>query len=59
MKEATGDEIRSEMETYLKCTRVAYVQMSEDTTSDYDYVIDGAKELDEIIKEAMEIVLRC
>ncbi len=59
MKEATGDEIRSEMDTYLKCTRVAYVQMSEDPTSDYDYVIDGAKELEDIIKEAMDIILRC
>ncbi len=59
MKEATADEIRNEMDTYLKYTRVAYVQMSEDPTSDYDYVIDGAKELEDIINEAMEIVLRC
>ncbi len=59
MKEATADEIRNEMDTYLKYTRVAYVQMSEDPTSDYDYVIDGANELEDIINEAMEIVLRC
>lgn len=59
MKEATADEIRNEMDTYLKCARIAYVQMSEDSASDYDYVIDGAKELEDIINEAMEIVLRC
>ncbi len=59
MKEASADEIRNEMETYLKYARAAYVQMSENPTSDYDYVIDGAKELEDIINEAMEIVLRC
>lgn len=58
MKEAAADEIRNEMDTYLKYTRVAYAQMSEDSTSDYDYVIDGAKELEDIINEAMEIILR-
>ncbi len=59
MKEATADEIRNETDTYLKCTRVTHVHMSEDPTSDYDYVIDSAKELDDIINEAMEIVLKC
>ncbi|MCM1308890.1 MAG: hypothetical protein NC223_09865 [Butyrivibrio sp.] len=59
MKEATADEIRNEMDTYLKHTRAAYVQMSEESTSDYDYVINGAKELENIINEAMGIVLKC
>lgn len=59
MKEATTEEICNEMETYLKYARVAYVYMSENTTSDYDYVIDGAKGLEDIIKEAMETIVRC
>lgn len=59
MKEATADEIRNEMDTYLKCARIAYVQMLKDHLSTSDYVIDGAKELEDIINEAMEIVLRC
>ncbi|MCM1333622.1 MAG: hypothetical protein NC084_00360 [Bacteroides sp.] len=58
MKEATADEIRNELDNYLKYTRVAYAQMSEDPASDYDYVIDGAKELEDIVNEVMEIVLR-
>ncbi len=59
MKEATADEIRNEMVTYLKCARIAYVQTLKDHLSASDYVIDGAKELEDIINEAMEIVLRC
>lgn len=59
MKEATADEIRNEMDTYLKYARIAYVQMLKDHLSTSDYIIDGAKELEYIINEAMEIVLRC
>ena len=59
MKEATADEIRNEMDTYLKYARIAYVQMLKDHLSTSDYIIDGAKELEDIINEATEIVLRC
>ncbi len=59
MKGAAADEIRNEMNIYLKCARTAYVQMQKDHLSASDYVIDGAKELEDIISEAMEIVLRC
>ncbi len=59
MKEAAADEIRNEMDIYLKCARTAYVQMLKDHLSASDYVIDGAKKLEDIINEAMEIVLRC
>lgn len=59
MKEAAADEIRNEMDIYLKYARTAYVQMLKDHLSASDYVIDGAKELEDIISEAMEIVLRC
>ncbi len=59
MKEASADEIRNELDTYLKCARIAYVQMQKEHKLTSDYVIDGAKELETIINEAMEIILRC
>ena len=59
MKEAAADEIRNEMDTYLKYARTAYVQMLNEHLSASDYVIDGAKELEDIVNEAVEIVLRC
>ncbi len=59
MKDAAADEIRNEMDTYLKYARTAYVQMLKDHLSASDHVIDGAKELEDIINEAMEIVLKC
>ncbi len=59
MKEASADDIRNEMNTYLKYARIAYVQMLTDILPISDYVIDGAKELEDIINEAMEIILSC
>ncbi len=59
MKEASADDIRNEMDTYLKYTRICYVQMLTDILPISDYVIDGANELETIINEAMEIILRC
>ena len=59
MKEASADEIRNEMDTYLKAARICYVQMLTDILPDSDHVIDGSKELETIINEAMEIILRC
>lgn len=59
MKEASADDIRNEMNTYLNSTRICYVQMLTDILPTSDYVIDGAQELEDIINEAMEIILRC
>ena len=59
MKEASAYDIRNEMSTYLKYARVAYVQMRTDILKASDYVIDGAKELEDIINEAMAIILSC
>lgn len=59
MKDATADEIRNEMDTYLKCARIAYVEMLKEHLLTSDYVIDGAKELETIINETMEIISRC
>lgn len=51
MKEATADEIRNEMDTYLKCARIAYVQMLKDHLPSSDYVIDGTLSIEEIVNE--------
>lgn len=59
MKEASADDIRNEMNTYLNSTRICYVQMLTDILPTSDYVIDGANELETIINETMEIILRC
>ena len=58
MKEATADEIRNEMDTYLKYARTAYIQMLETHLSTCDYVIDGAKELESIVNETIEIIAK-
>jgi len=57
MKNATAEEIREDMERYLKYARVAYVQMLKDVLPSSDYVIDGTKELDEKVKEIKKIIL--
>ena len=59
MKETSADDIRYEMDVYLKYARIAYVQMLQDILPISDYVIDGTKELKIIINEAMEIILKC
>lgn len=59
MKESSADDIRYEMDVYLKYARIAYVQMLQDILPISDYVINGTKELKIIINEAMEIILKC
>lgn len=56
MKEATGEEIRKDMETYLKYARVAYIQMLKDILPSSDYVIDGTKELKDKTDEILKII---
>lgn len=56
MKDATAEEIRYDMDMYLKYARVAYVQMLKDILPSSDYVIDGTKELDDKIQEIINII---
>ena len=56
MNKATAEEIRYDMNMYLKYARVAYVQMLKDILPSSDYVIDGTKELDEKVKEILNII---
>lgn len=57
--QSSADEIRVEMDTYLKYARPAYILMQEEQVASADHIIDGAKSLDEIINEVTEIVLTC
>ena len=57
--QSSADEIRVEMDTYLKYARPAYILMQEEQVASADHIIDGAKSLDEIINEVTEIVLNC
>lgn len=57
MKDASAEEIREDMEMYLKYARVAYVQMLKDVLPSSDYVIDGTKELEEKVEEIKNIIL--
>lgn len=56
MKNASADEIRSDMEHYLRYARVAYMQMLRDVLPSSDHVIDGTLELEEKVSEMMEIL---
>ncbi len=56
MKDFSVDEIRQDMEMYLKYARIAYVQMLKDILPSSDYVIDGTKELEEKVREVIEIM---
>ena len=57
MGNATGDEIRQNMELYLKYARIAYIQMIKDVLPSSDYIIDGTKELSEKTDEIKKIML--
>lgn len=56
MSNSTGDEIRKDMSFYLKYARVAYEEMLNTILPNSDYVVDGSMQLDEIIKQIMNII---
>ena len=57
MGNAIGDEIRQNMELYLKYARIAYIQMIKYVLPSSDYIIDGTKELSEKTDEIKKIML--
>ena len=57
MQDATGEEIRKDMEFYIQYARVAYIQMLKDILPSSDYVIDGMKDLEEKVNEITKIIL--
>lgn len=56
MKNATADEIRKDLDIYLKYARIAYVQMHKDIIPSSDYVIDGMLKTEEIVEEILKAV---
>lgn len=56
MPNATGDEIRVDMESYLTYARAAYVQMLKDVLPSSDYVLDGTKSVAELAEEITAII---
>ncbi len=51
MRDASADEIRHDLEMYLKYMRIAFVQMQKDILPSSDYVIDGTLSAEEIVNE--------
>ena len=58
MNNASADEIRDEMKTYLKDARIAYVQMLKDIKPSSDSVVDGTQNLKTITEELLDIIVR-
>jgi uridine kinase len=56
MQNATGDEIRGDMSFYLKYARIAYKEMLNTILPNSDYVIDGSMQLDDVVKQIMDII---
>ena len=57
MKDASADEIRTEMDVYLKYARIAYKQMLDAVLPSSDHVVDGSKDLESITSEIINIIL--
>lgn len=55
-KHAAAEEIRNELENYLKYARIAYMQMLKDIRPSSDYVVDGTKELEKIVDEIINVI---
>lgn len=51
MNDATADEIRHDLEMYLKHARIAFIQTQKDILPSSDYVIDGTLSIEEIVNE--------
>ena len=57
MSDATGDDIRNDLETYLKYARISFIQMQKDILPSSDYIIDGTLTVDEIANEIIAKIL--
>ena len=57
MSDATADDIRNDLETYLKYARISFIQMQKDILPSSDYVIDGTRTVDEIANEIIAKIL--
>jgi uridine kinase len=57
METSTGNEIRNDLNDYLKYARIAYLQMLKDILPSSDYVIDGSLEVDIIVDELIGLIM--
>lgn len=57
MSDAAADDIRNDLETYLKYARISFIQMQKDIPQSSDYVIDGTCTVDEIANEIIAKIL--
>ena len=56
MKNAGGDEIRTELDFYVNRARSAFIQMQKDILPSSDFILDGEGQTEEIVSRIMEIV---
>lgn len=56
MSDAEADEIRSDLENYLKYARISFIQMQKDILPSSDYVIDGTLSIEEIVNEIISFM---
>lgn len=59
MSKASGDEIRIDLEFYMKYARIAFVQMQKDVLPSSDYVVDGTLSVDELVEKILKILSDC
>lgn len=57
MGDASGNEIRNDLEGYLKYARLAFIQMQKDVLPSSDYVIDGTLSTELIAQKVIDIIL--
>lgn len=57
MRNASGEDIRNDLERYLKYARIAYVQMQKDILPSSDYVIDGTKSIESIVEDIINSII--
>ena len=55
-RDADADEIRKEMELYLKYARIAYVQMLKDIRPSSDYVLNGEDDVESLVDGMIKII---
>lgn len=55
-KNATAEEIHNDMKIYLKYARISYIQMLKDIRPSSDYVVDGTKDLGDIVDEILKVI---
>ncbi len=56
MPDASGEDIRNDLEMYLLYARLAFVQMQKDIIPSSDYVIDGVMDVDSIVENIVNIL---